>query len=212
MLALFFGAAPAPAQHVDAPDLQAPSASHTDRATGAAEPGGASHADEPNPFAGGLGNAILTLVILGTVVVILGRKAWPVLLNALDEREHAIRGALEEAKVEREKAEALLAEYQAKIDKSREEATAIVEEGRRDAGAVKQRIQEETRREIDESKERAKREIQLATDAAIKELYDRTAQLSVEVARGIISKELNPADHQQLVSESLERMRSAARN
>jgi F-type H+-transporting ATPase subunit b len=74
-------------------------------------------------FAGGPGNSIITLIILGVVVWILGKYAWPPLLDALDERERSIREALEKAKREREASERLLHEYEAKLNQARNEAT-----------------------------------------------------------------------------------------
>ncbi len=165
--------------------------------------------EEPNIFAGGLSNAIITLVVFVIVVTILGKYAWPPLMKRLEEREETIRGSLLHAKQEREAAEKLLADYQAQVAKARDEATAIVEEGRRDAEAVRQRMHEEARAEADQMIERAKREIGLARDAAVKELYDQTAELAVNVASGIIKKSLSPTDHGDLVQQSLEQMKAA---
>lgn len=174
-----------------------------------AEAGGAHGEEKSSVFAGGVGNAILTLIIFAIVLYILGKKAWPPLLKVLQEREHMIFTALENAKREREQADQLLAQYRKQIDEARKEATAIVDEGRRDAAEVRRRMQEEARREADEVLERARREIRLATDAAIKELHDQTAELAVQVAAGIIRKELKPDDHKALVTESLERMKAS---
>jgi F-type H+-transporting ATPase subunit b len=202
------------ATHGEAVDSHAADTAGDAAAAEGAEAAGGHGAGEPapsSPFAGGLGNSLLTLLIFGTVVVILGKKAWPPLLKALDEREHSIRGALEQAKKEREEADALLAKYREQIDKAREEATEIVEEGRRDAEVVRRRLQDEARQEATEMVDRAKREIQLATDGAIKTLYDQTAELAVDVAGRIIKKELSAADHNDLVSQSLERMKGQAK-
>jgi len=171
---------------------------------GAADPaeGGA------NLFAGGIGNAIVTLVIFGTVVGILGKYAWPRLLRVLDERERAIRRSLEDARREREQAQRLLEEYQRQLEQARTQASAIVEEGRRDAEAVRRRIQDEARAEADAMIARARREIQLATDAAVKELYDRSADLAVEIARSILRREVSAEMHRELIAESLERIRN----
>lgn len=166
-------------------------------------------AHEPSLFAGGIGNAILTLIIFGAVVLILGNKAWPSLLRVLDEREKSIRDSLERARQQRIEAEELLARHRRQLDAARAEASAIVDEGRRDAEEVRRRIQEEARRESDEMVARARREIQLATDAAVKELHDQTVELAVQVARRIVSKELSSADHRELVAESLSRMKSS---
>lgn len=157
-------------------------------------------------FRGGIGNSLITLVVFGIVVLILGSKAWPSLIKVLHEREKLIRDSLETAKREREEAEKLLVQYKKQIEQARVDATAIVDEGRRDAEVVRRRMQDEARKESDEMIARAKREIQLATDSAVKELYDRTAELAVNVAGGIIKKELRPDDHRALVTESLQRM------
>jgi F-type H+-transporting ATPase subunit b len=178
-------------------------------ADGAAAAAHDSHG-RPNLFAGGLGNAIITLIIFGIVLAVLGQKAWPQLLRVLNEREHQIRGALEDARRERLAAEKLLADYKRQIDKAREEATAIVEEGRRDAEVVRRRIQDEARQEAGETLERAKREIALARDTAVKELYDQAAEVAVRVAAGVIRKELRAEDHRALVNESLARMKASS--
>ena len=165
---------------------------------------------ESNIFAGNIGNMIWTTIIFAIVLVILGKYAWPAIVKALAEREDAIRTSLENARKERIEAEKLLAEYRRQIDKSREEATAIVEEGRRDAAEVRRRIQDEARAEATLMIERARREIQLATDAAVKELYDRTADIAVGVASTVLAKALSPENHRELVSESLDRIRASA--
>lgn len=213
-LALLCGAGPlASAQDHAAPAAAAEQAEQAEHSVLSDAEQAAEHAvHETSPFAGGIGNAVLTLIIFAAVVYILGKKAWPPLLKVLDEREQSIRGALQEARQERIEAEKLLAQYRKQIDQAREEATAIVEEGRRDAQAVQRRMHEEAQRESQEMIERAKREIKLAADSAVKELYDRTAELAVQVAGGIIRKELSPADHRDLVTQSLERMKAGSQN
>lgn len=184
----------------------APASGHAGPAEDPHAAGGGEH--EVSPFAGGIGNGILTLLIFGTVVVILGNKAWPVLIRTLDERESTIRASLEDARRERLEAEKLLVQYREQLAKARDEATAIVEEGRRDAEAVRHRVNGEARAESEAMIARAKREIQLATDAAVKSLYDETAGLAVQIAGSVLRKELSADEHRRLVAESLERMKS----
>jgi F-type H+-transporting ATPase subunit b len=174
-----------------------------------AEHGSAAEHAGSDIFAGGVGNAIVTLIIFGAVVAVLGKYAWPRLLRVLDERERAIRQSLEEARREREQAGQLLERYEQQLDKARAEASAIVDEGRRDAEIVRRRIHDEAQSESDAMIARAKREIQLATDTAVKELYDRFADLAIETARGILREELTPERHKQLIEQSLERIRES---
>ncbi len=192
-----------------------PAATHTPPAAETPHAAPAGHADtaaheehKTDIFSGNLGNMIWTTIVFLIVVYVLGRYAWRPLTTALNEREQQIRGALEQARAEREQAEKVLAQYRAQIDQARREATAIVEEGRRDAEETRRRLQATAQKEADETLARAKREIQLASDAAIKELYDRTAELAVQVASGVIRKTLSPEDHRGLVTESLERMKA----
>jgi F-type H+-transporting ATPase subunit b len=175
----------------------------------AQEHGGEHEAAANNPFAGDIGNALWTLVIFGLVVVVLGKFAWGPLLKSLQAREEFIRESLEKARLERETAEIRLREYEERLATARAEATAIVEEGRRDADAVKRRIEEDAKREADKAIERAKREIQIATDTATKELYTLSARLATDLAAKVIGRELNPRDHERLIAEAIEGLDNA---
>jgi F-type H+-transporting ATPase subunit b len=149
------------------------------------------------------GVAIWTILVFLALLIILRATAWNPLLKALQDRETFIQDSIDSAKAQRDDAQRLLARYQAQLDRARVEATAIVDEGRRDAEVVRRRIQDETRQEADALLARARREIRLATDAALKELHDQTAELAVQVAERVISKELSPQEHNRLVNESL---------
>lgn len=164
----------------------------------------ASEGGEENIFSGNLGNAVWTLVIFGAVLFVLGKYAWGPLLDGLQKREQFIRDSLAEAKTDRDAAEKRLAEYTDKLHEARAEATAIVDEGRRDAEVVKARIEEEAREEAQKSLERAKREIDLAKQTAIKELYTTSATLATEMASRILQKELSAAEKEKLVARSLD--------
>lgn len=160
-------------------------------------------AEAPSLFAGDLGNSVWTLVIFGIVLFVLGKFAWGPILSGLQSRETFIREALESAKHDREAAEARLKEYEQKLAASRAEATALVDEGRRDAEVVKRRIEAAAKEEADKTIERAKREIQIATDTATKELYTLSAKLATQLAAQVIGRELSPQDHERLISQAI---------
>lgn len=166
--------------------------------------GGHGGATANNPFAGDIGNALWTVIIFVLVLVVLGKYAWGPILTNLQARESFILESLEKAKKEREEAEARLRAYEEKLAAARAEASAIVDEGRRDADAVKRRIEEQTRHESDQMIARARREIQIATDTATKELYTLSARLATDMASRIIRKELTPQDHERLIAESID--------
>lgn len=159
--------------------------------------------ETPNIFTGNLGNVVWTLLTFGVVIFILGKYAWRPILNALNKREEFIRDSLEQARWDRAEAERTLAEHTEQLHQARDQASAIVEEGRRDAEVVKRALQEETRKEADAMIARARQEVQLARDTAVSELYNLAADLATEAAGRIIRRQLSPADHAELVRESI---------
>ncbi|MEE8137708.1 MAG: F0F1 ATP synthase subunit B [Thermoanaerobaculia bacterium] len=167
---------------------------------------------EGNIFAGDLGNVVWTLVIFGLVLWVLGRYAWGPLLEGLQKREQFIRDSLEAAKRDRDEAEIRLKGYTEKLTAARAEATGIVDEGRRDAGVVKRRIEEEARQAADEMVARAKREIDLAKQTAIVELYATSASLATDIASRIVRRELRVEDHERLLRESIDALRKIDAN
>ena len=159
--------------------------------------------EKVNLFSGDLGNALWTLLIFALVLLVLGKFAWGPILKVLQTREQFIRESLESAKREREEAELVKADYTERLNKAREEATAIVDEGRRDAEEVRKRIHVEAKQEADAMVDRAGKEISLARDQAVKDLYDQTVVLATTVAGKILRKELSVGDHRVLIDESL---------
>jgi len=159
-----------------------------------------------SPFAGDVGVALWTLVIFILVVVVLGKFAWGPILGALQKREDFIADSLEQARKDREEAEARLKEYTEQVAKAKAEAAEIVQEGRRDAEVLHGKIEVDAKAEAAAMIERAKREIGIATDTAIKELYEVSGKLAVDVASRIIRKELNEKDHERLIADSIEEL------
>lgn len=155
------------------------------------------------PFSGDIGNALWTVLTFVLVLVVLGRFAWGPLLKSLQARENFIREALDKADQDRREAEARLKEYHDKLAAARAEASAIVDEGRRDADVLKHKIEEDAKREADQLIERAKREIGIAQETATKELYTLSAKLATGIAAKILEREIGPQDHERLIAESI---------
>ncbi len=170
---------------------------------------GDAHSGGPSLFTGDLGNIFWTLITFVFVLVVLGKFAWGPILSALKQREDFIRDSLATAKKDREAAEARLKEYEEKLATARAEATGIVEEGRRDAEVVKQKIQEDAKAAATAMIDRAKREIGIATDTAVKQLYTLGAGLATDVASRMIGREVNAMDHERLINDSIAELEAA---
>jgi F-type H+-transporting ATPase subunit b len=159
---------------------------------------------EPSLLAGDVGNVIWTVLIFVLVLVVLGKFAWGPILGTLQARESFIHEALAKAKADRDAAEERLKQYEERLAGARAEATAIVEEGRRDAEVVKRKIEAAAKGEADKMIDRARREIQIATDTATRELYDLSARLATDMAARVIGRELSAQDHERLIAEAID--------
>ena len=97
-----------------------------------------------------------------------------------------------------------------KLSGAADEVRAMLEEARRDAEGTKQQIVAEAKSAAHAEHERAMREIRTATDAAVEELSQRSADLAVALAGKIVSAKLTGEERSRLVRESLSRFAAAA--
>lgn len=157
-------------------------------------------------FSGDLGNVFWTGLIFVGLLLVLGRYAWRPMLDALGRRERFIQETIERARKERAEAERIIAEYRNMMARSKQEAQAIIEQGRQDAELARQQLHQRAQTEAEQMIERARQEIGLARQSALQDLQNLAADLSVEVAGKIIQRSLTDADQQRLVAESLKEL------
>lgn len=185
---------------------------HGEAAHADAAHGDSHDADKPALLQWELGTAIWSVIVFLILLTILRVTAWKPVLQGLQQRENFITDSLAKARHEREESERLLAEYNARLAKARDEAYAIIEEGRRDAEEVRKRVQGEAKTEADAIISRARRDIQMARDDAIKQLNDQAIMLATSIASKIVRKELTAHDHQKLLDESLAELSQTSNN
>ena len=160
-------------------------------------------AEKPALLQWDFGSAFWSVIVFAVLLIVLRATAWKPILQGLNQRESFIRDSLESAKRERDEARRLLDDHTVKMGKAREEASAIVDEGRRDAEEVRKSLAADAKKEADAIVARAKREIEIARDDAVKKLYDQTIVLATTVAGKIVRKDLTAGDHKRLLDESL---------
>ncbi len=157
-------------------------------------------------FVGDIADFVWTLLIFILTLLVLRKFAWRPLLDILQRRENLIRDSMETAVRNQEAAAAQLQEYERKLSQARQEASALVEEGRRDAEVVRRRVDEEARRNAEALIDRAQREIRMARDSALRDLYDQSAHLATDLAGQILQRQLSEEDQRQLIEEALRQM------
>jgi F-type H+-transporting ATPase subunit b len=91
------------------------------------------------------------------------------------------------------------------------EARKIIEEGKKDALVLKDRLRDEGKKEKEAELNRARREIGLAKDKALSELHQAVGDLSLSIASQILEKELSARDHRKLIEKALKETETVAR-
>jgi len=147
--------------------------------------------------------AIVTAIIFLLLLLFLGKFAWGPITKALDERESSVADQLLQAQKAAEKADATLKEYQQKLTSAMEEARAISAQAKSDAEATREKLLAEAQEAATRERERAVEDIRLAKENALQELAQKSVDQAVELAGGIIRRELKPDDHSQLIRDAL---------
>lgn len=147
--------------------------------------------------------AIWTVVVFGTLLLILGKFAWKPLMKALHDREEHIEHCLLESEKARNEAERLMVENQKNLAHAADHVRALIEEGKRAAEATAASIVQKAQAEAESARERAEREIASARDQALTEIWSKTADLAVSIAGKVLARDLNDADQRRLVEVAM---------
>lgn len=152
-------------------------------------------------FSVNLGLAFWTLLTFLTLLIILGKYAWGPLLGALDKREKGIQGNIDDAKRQRDEAEALLAEYREQLAEGRRQAQAMVAEGREAADALRKELEAKAREETQVMLANARREITREREAAVEAVRRESVDVALAVASRLLSERLDSQRDRQLAMD-----------
>ena len=167
---------------------------------------GADDGEKSSLFAGSVAQSLAALISFTLLFLILRKFAWGPILKGLQDREEKIKGDIEAAEAANVKATETLAEYQKKLDEAHTEARSLLDEARKDADQLRQRLQAEAEKDAAEQRRRAADEIDRAKQAALQEMYAQAGALAVDVAGKILQRQIDEADTQKLISQSLSEM------
>lgn len=152
----------------------------------------------------GIGLIFWMTVAFSLLLFILGKFVWPPVMRALHEREEAIENALHEADKARKEMEDLRFSNEQLLREARDERDGIL----RDARKVRETIIEDAKAKASEEANRiiesATERIQFEKMAAITELKNQIASLSIEIAEKVLGQELSdPEKDKALVEKSI---------
>jgi len=137
------------------------------------------------------------------VLFILGKFAWKPILGVLSERERTIEEALNEAKKARDEFATLKTQNEDLMRAAREERELMLKEARdirdREIAGAKAKAKAEG----DALLARAREEIRNEKNAAITEMKNQVAELSIQVAERILKEKLGDAATQKALVDKV---------
>jgi len=138
------------------------------------------------------------------LLFILGKFAWKPILNAVNDREDSIKDALQEAEKARIEMQNLKSDNEKILKEARAERDAMIKDAREIKDSMISEAKEEAKTQATKLIEQAKTTIQNEKLAAITELKNQVADLSIDIAEKVMKNELSNKDKQvELVEKML---------
>ncbi len=137
------------------------------------------------------------------VLILLKKMAWKPILQSLDEREKSIQEALSSADRARDEMKKLQAQNEDLLREARIERDKILKEARDAKDSIISESKTKAQLEADKIMIAARENIQHEKMAAISDLKNQVAQLSIEIAEKILKDQLSNNEEQKKLVKSL---------
>ncbi len=143
------------------------------------------------------------IILFGLLLWLLAKFAWKPILTALNEREDGIKKALEEAENARKEMQNLNADNERILKEARAERDTLLKEAREIKETIISEAKEEAQIQANKVVEQAQATIQSEKQAAITDLKNQVAELSIGIAEKVVRGELSDKDKQTKLVEDM---------
>ena len=143
-----------------------------------------------------------TLLFVG-LLFLLAKVAWKPILTAVEERENTIKDALASAEKAKTDMEAVQADNKRILKEARAERDALLADAKIASTQMINEAKEAAKAEADKIAAAAQASIEQGKNAAINELKNQVATLSIDIAQKVLQGELADEKKQQALVEKL---------
>ena len=137
-----------------------------------------------------LGLLFWMLIAFLVVFFVLAKYGFPAIINMVDERKRYIDESLQKAHEASERLENIKQEGEAILQEAREKQAQMLKEAAETRDAIVEKAQEKAREESARMLNDAKVEIEQQKQAAIADIREQVATLSVEIAEKVLKQNL----------------------
>jgi F-type H+-transporting ATPase subunit b len=142
-------------------------------------------------------------ILFIALLFLLRKFAWKPILNAVNEREDSIQEALDSAKEAKLEMAKLKSSNEDLLNEARAERDAMLKEARTIKDGIVAEAKTNASEEADKIIATAKESIHHEKMAAITELKNQVAGLSIEIAEKILKDELSSAEKQKAIIDNV---------
>ncbi|MFD1418792.1 F0F1 ATP synthase subunit B [Companilactobacillus keshanensis] len=153
-----------------------------------------------------LGDMLFILISFILLSLAVKHYAWGPVTKMMDARSEKISGDLDYADQERARADKLGKEREEALKNSRAEAIEIVNKAKDNGDSQKKTIVADAHSEAETVRTKAKQDAEKAKQDAMQDAQNDIANLSLEIASRVISKELNADDQKSLVDSYIKEL------
>ena len=146
-----------------------------------------------------LNEFIPMLIAFIVLVIILWKFGWPMFEAMLEKRERTIAEALQKSEEARIEAERVLTEYKEQLADAKAQSAKLIADARETGEAMRADITKQAQEEAASMIEKARIAIEAEKQAAMIELQNSVADLSVDVASRLVSSDLSDAEHRAII-------------
>lgn len=138
-----------------------------------------------------------------TVLFLMAKFAWKPILKMIKEREHSIEEALASAEKAKAEMAALTSQNEQILAEGRQERDRLMKEAREIKESIIAEAKSKAQAEAEKIMSLARETIKNEKMAAITELKNQVAQLSIDIAENILKQELAGEDKQKALINTL---------
>lgn len=164
--------------------------------------------DAPNPLLPEINEIIWGSVGFVVVFLFLAKFGMPAAKKAMQERSDKIQSDLDAAEAAKADAEAVKAEYAAKVADANTESARIIEEARQAADQLKADQQARLNEELATARTSAQADIDAAKGQAMAELRGEVSDIAIGAAEAVVGANLDRAAQTQLIEDYINRVQA----
>ena len=150
--------------------------------------------------------AIFALLNAIALFLVLKHKLFKPIENVMEQRQNEVDQIYDEAETAKAEAEAYKAAYDEKLTHAKEEAVDIIKAAQERADRLGEEIVSDARAKADDLMKRADAEIAQERKKAVNELKNEISVISIGIAEKMLDREINEADHDELINRFIEEM------